>query len=314
MIEQFEKVLVSKEALKYPLTKKILAITPESKISYEDKPKVGKNTIFLTIKKGSMIKRIPYEDETCACLIYQTNCRLGCSYCYLQSYYHSPVTIYVNSPDLLRQIDLAKKRFKKFYAGELNDSLDLDGLTHYTKVLIPFFNTRPDLFLELRSKTDNITNLLELKPTSNIVLSWSLNPEKIIKEYEKKTASLSRRLNAANNCQKAGYKIGFHLDPLIYITDFEERYSQLIELIAKMLSQPEKIAYISLGGVRFTKELVKIIRQKPLSERKILSAEFVPGKDGKLRYFKPMRMRMYRFILDKIRVTLGDIHTYFCME
>ncbi|MEW6096582.1 MAG: spore photoproduct lyase family protein [bacterium] len=315
MSYQFEKVFVSKEALKYPITQNILENISQEKILYKEIPPEGKNTIFLTVKKGDMLKRIPYEDKTSACLIYQTNCRLGCTYCYLQSYYNSykGITIYVNSQELLSQID-STKRFKKFYAGELNDSLDLDNLTNYTKILIPFFNKRKDIFLELRTKTDNISNLLNLKPTSNIVITWSLNPASIIKEYESRTSSLQQRLKAGKSCQEAGYKIGFHLDPIIYTPNFEEEYGQLIELIAKNITKLEKIAYISLGGFRFTRDLAKIIREKPLQERRILSSEFVKCEDGKFRYFKPIRLKMYRYILDKIRLTLGDIRTYFCME
>lgn len=314
MIIQFDKVFVSKDTLKYPIAQNVLENIPQNKIFYEEKPKEGKNTIFLEVKKGQMLKQIPYEDKTSSALIYQTNCHLECSYCYLQSYYkHKGITIYVNSEDLLQQIT-STKRFKRFYAGELNDSLALDNLTNYTKVLIPFFNKRKELFLELRTKTDNISNLLNLKPTPNIVITWSLNPTGIIKEYEKKTASLLQRLKSANSCQEAGYKIGIHLDPIIYTHNFEQEYSQLIELIGKGIKKQQEIAYISLGGLRFTKDLAKIVRQKPLSERRILSSEFVRCKDGKFRYFKPIRRRMYNYILNKIRATLGDIHIYFCME
>jgi spore photoproduct lyase len=315
MSNQFDKFFVSKNAINYTITQHVLENIPQDRIFYEERPKEGKNTVFLTVKKGTMLKRIPYEDKSSACLIYQTNCRLGCTYCYLQSYYnlYKGITIYVNSQDLLEQISSTKK-FKKFYAGELNDSLDLDHLTNYTKILIPFFNKRQELFLELRTKTDNISNLLNLKPTTNIVITWSLNPEGIIKEYEKHTASLHHRLKSADNCQEAGYKIGFHLDPIIYTTNFEHEYIQLIELIAENISKPEEISYISIGGFRFTKDLAKIIRQKPLQERKILSSEFVPCEDGKFRYFKPIRLKMYRYILDKIKTILGDVRTYLCME
>ncbi len=48
---------------------------------------------------------------------------------------------------------------------------------------------------------------------------------------------------------------------------------------------------------------------------KIIYDEFIKGKDGKLRYFKPLRLELYKKIVGFIRERGGkEIPLYFCME
>ncbi len=58
---------------------------------------------------------------------------------------------------------------------------------------------------------------------------------------------------------------------------------------------PKKIIWMSLGSFRFMPSLKEVIRRRhPSSE--LLNGEFVPGLDGKMRYFKPIRMELYAFM------------------
>jgi spore photoproduct lyase len=261
-----------------------------------------------------MLKKIPYEEVPSACLLYQTNCPLNCVYCYLQTYYSSfeGTTVYVNFEDLLKQVK--KSSYQKFYAGELTDSLELDGLTNYTEILIPFFNQHPELKLELRSKSNYVDQVLSLPSTPNITLTWTLNPPLIIEEYEKKTKSLDQRLEAARKCEGAGFKIGFHFDPIFYYPSWEKDYELVIKQIEKTLKSPPKIAYITLGGFRFTPSLKKIMKEKFPEIKKIFSGEFVLCPDGKYRYFKPIRKHIYQLMRRKIKEILGEVPVYLCME
>ena len=42
--------------------------------------------------------------------------------------------------------------------------------------------------------------------------------------------------------------------------------------------------------------------------------EFVTGMDGKMRYFKPLRMEMYQKMIAWIKEEAPDVQVYFCME
>jgi hypothetical protein len=97
--------------------------------------------------------------------------------------------------------------------GELADSLALDPLTGLSRHLVPFFAARANATLELKTKTDNVGELLDLDPRGRVVVSWSVNAPAIVAAEEHGTASLAERLSAARRVQEAGYRLGFHFDP-----------------------------------------------------------------------------------------------------
>ena len=41
---------------------------------------------------------------------------------------------------------------------------------------------------------------------------------------------------------------------------------------------------------------------------------YVPGKDGKLRYFEPLRIEMFHRMYEWIREYSSDVFVYLCME
>ena len=49
-------------------------------------------------------------------------------------------------------------------------------------------------------------------------------------------------------------------------------------------------------------------------DSKIIYGEFITGLDGKMRYFKPLRVRLYRRMVEAIRAYAPDVLIYFCME
>ena len=70
--------------------------------------------------------------------------------------------------------------------------------------------------LEIRSKSINIKVFEKVKPLENVIPAFSLNPEYVVKEFEDKTPSLSKRLKAIIKLQNLGWSIGLRFDPLIY--------------------------------------------------------------------------------------------------
>ena len=47
---------------------------------------------------------------------------------------------------------------------------------------------------------------------------------------------------------------------------------------------------------------------------RVFLGEFVPGIDGKMRYLKKIRQRLYRNVQQKIQKLAPDVPTYLCME
>lgn len=246
-----------------------------------------------------------------------SNCHMDCTYCFLQGYINNPfMVIYANIEDMMTEVyNLFSQYPKRPYrvgTGELVDSLALDELSGMSRWIVPFFTQWENSLLELKTKTNQISNLLNLDPQGRVVVSWSLNPSSIIETQEFKTASLEERIIAAWKCQEAGYKIGLHFDPLIYYTGWEKDYKELLDRIFTKIN-PKNIAWISLGSLRFTSELKTIIRRR-FPQNKLFLEEFVPGLDGKLRYLKPIRVSMYLKMLEWIKKYDSKLAPYLCME
>ena len=59
--------------------------------------------------------------------------------------------------------------------------------------------------------------------------------------------------------------------------------------------------------------LKPVIAQR-FPDSKIVYGEFITGLDNKMRYFKPLRIALYRQMVDWIRDAAPDVTVYFCME
>lgn len=287
----------------------------------QDQIAMSKKNICYLPFKGRFLKKCPGTPEYLCCNYYvlniQTNCNYDCQYCILQGYINNPrLNIYTNIDTALKEVEeLLNTHPSNFYrigTGELTDSLSLDHLTNTSSILIPFFMRQKNALLELKTKSKNIKNLLKFQPNGNIVVSWSLNPQKIIDEYETKTASLLERLESARQCSKSGYKIGFHLDPVILYPDWEDGYKNLIEQIFRYV-EPKAIVWISIAGFRYTPRLKNIIQNR-FPKTRLFLEEFVRCRDGKYRYIRPIRVMVYKKIINWIKNYSNDIPIYFCME
>lgn len=284
----------------------------------------GKKTLLLTRNKGPAMVACPGTKNYVCCgyriLDLTSNCNLDCSYCILQAYFkNNPIIqIYTN----IEPLNLDSNKFYRIGTGEFTDSLALDDLTGFSKIIIPWFFARGEsassgkgkknAVLELKTKTNNIGNLLKIKNPENTIISWSLNPPKIIKNEERGTASLSERLEAAKTCADYGYVLGFHFDPIIRYEGWEKDYRELIDTLFTAIA-PEEIIWISLGTLRFMPKLKAII-EKRFPNTDIIYEEFITGLDGKFRYFKPLRIGMYQKVLGWIRKYSRDVFIYMCME
>ena len=66
------------------------------------------------------------------------------------------------------------------------------------------------VLMETRTKSANISSILEANqgiPPRNTEISFSLNPQSIIEQYEKGTAPLRTRMQAINTLLEKNYKI-----------------------------------------------------------------------------------------------------------
>ncbi len=240
---------------------------------------------------------------------------MDCSYCIMQSYFHPPVLQYfVNRDDLEAELNklFAKKSISRIGTGEFTDSMIWEMWTDLSAFLVPKFSGQSYAVLELKTKTTAIEKLKSLQHNHKTIVAWSLNTYKVIGDEEFRTASLSARLKAAAKCENWGYPLAFHFDPMIIYDGCEEDYRKVIEQLFTHVSS-ENVVWISLGSFRFMPSLKSIIRKR-FPDSKIIYGEFIQGLDGKMRYFKPLRIELYRKMILFIRDIAPDVLVYFCME
>ena len=288
-------------------------------LSAKDPISKGKQTLYLTRNKGAFVKRCP-GTRCYTCCDYKilhigTFCHLDCSYCILQSYFHPPVLQYfVNQQNLRIELEnlFARPRITRIGTGEFTDSMIWELWTDLAEFLVPIFSDQHYNALELKTKTIAIEGLKSLPHNRKTIAAWSLNTAQVIRREEAATASLTARLKAAVKCASWGYPLAFHFDPMIIYEGCEAEYRQVVQQLFAVVN-PADIVWISLGTLRFMPALKKIIQNR-FPESKIIYGEFVTGLDGKMRYFKPLRIDLYRRMVAWIRELAPDVCIYLCME
>lgn len=197
--------------------------------------------------------------------------------------------------------------------GELSDSLAWDHLTGYSKKILAFFEQFSHVVFEFKTKSTRIKHLMAVHPVPpNIVVSWSLNPQEIASREEKGAPGTRDRLRAMEQVQNKGYKIGIHLDPIIWTGEWKTLYGGLIRELSGFV-RPEGVAWISLGALRFPYSLrAHIFKHR---DSRLFEGELVRGYDDKYRYFKPLRLELFKTLSGQIRSQISrDIPLYLCME
>jgi len=196
--------------------------------------------------------------------------------------------------------------------GEFSDSLMLDHITEYSLPIVDFFKAHPEVRFEFKTKSKNIDNLLKIRHSGNIVVAWSLNPQRIIDENEIFSPSLEGRISSAKRCVEAGYKVAFHFDPVVYFKGWEKEYKRLITRLFASI-KPRDIAWISIGTLRFNPKVKQTIEMR-FPENKILDEELVRGFDNKLRYPYGIRYKIYKSMLEMLFKHSRKLPVYLCME
>ena len=298
------------------------SVSPDDLAAADDIDELDKQSLRMIHYSGDFLKPCPGTRRYICCgyriLHVGINCPMDCSYCFLQSYLNQPsLRIFSNLEENLDAIGSTigshPDRIFRIGTGEFTDSLALDYITGWTDLLLPFASSKKNCIVELKTKTTYIENLLRKRDVGQrIVVAWSLNTPRVITHEERNTASLESRILAARRCQKAGFMIAFHFDPLIHYPGWREEYEEVIQLMERRID-PESIIWISIGSFRYMPDLKRVIRRR-FPETHVFNGEFVSGLDGKLRYFKPIRVEMYARVFERLRRWHNDLGIYLCME
>jgi spore photoproduct lyase len=320
-----QKIIVENEVEASALMQTLRRRLPQAEISLVDR--IPDNTPFdpdvleVVSFKGRFIRRCPGTRHYFCCgyqiLHGGTQCNLDCSYCILQAYLNQPnLRVFGNTEALMAELEAHlhshPDQLHRIGTGEFTDSLLLDPWTEFSRQLVPFFGQQPHAVLELKTKTDCIDNLSDLPHEGHTIVAWSLNAGPIRSREEPRAASIEQRLKAARRCAEWGYRLAFHFDPLLEHPDWESHYREVVDRLFDQID-PAQVVWISLGAFRFMPDLKTIIQHRHPQSR-IVYGEFIRGLDGKMRYFRDIRVELYRVVAEAIRRAAPDVCIYLCME
>ncbi|MBI1977847.1 MAG: hypothetical protein HYS55_03750 [Candidatus Omnitrophica bacterium] len=240
------------------------------------------------------------------------NCAFGCSYCTIQTFYGDRIAFDSNFREKLDRIELDPNRFYHIGTGQSSDSLAWGNREGILDHLCDFARRHPNILLEFKTKSDNVSYFLNHAIPRNVVCSWSLNTEVIVKNEERYTASLENRLRAASQVADRGVKVAFHFHPIVYYQGWEVEYPALARNV-QALFRSEEVLFISFGSVTFIKPVIQEIRKKG-GETKILQMEMVRDPHGKLTYPDEIKVLTFKAMQEAFKPWQEEVFFYLCME
>ncbi len=269
--------------------------------------------------ENPILGKCPVASEKTRCCNLQTldaviNCGFDCSYCSIQTFYHTDeILFHKNLKQKLAEISANLDHKKRYHigTGQSSDSLMWGNRNGMMDDLFDFAEKNPNVILELKSKSGNVSYHVKNRIPANILTTWSLNPDIIVENEEHLTASLEDRISAAAKIASHGGLIGFHFHPIIIYEGWKEDYNKIFTRLLSEFSA-EEITHISFGTLTFIKPVIKELRKRELKS-KILQ---MPLEEiaGKFSYPFNVKKEMFSFAYNAFKPWHDEIFFYLCME
>lgn len=279
----FPHVYVEERAAGHPLTKRVLAALPESRVipvgHYKD-VFCGKRQNYAAQKRNqalilaagggrTLYPGSPLCDSFGHSDFYYhsavKNCPYDCEYCYLQAVYPSGnVVINVDFEESLAEVE------RQLAVGSLyvcvsydTDLLALERLTGFLGRWLELAAKRESLKLEIRTKSADYAAVAGIKPTPNVVFAWSLSPGSLCERFERRCPPLAVRLAAAGAAARDGWPVRLCFDPLLYTESWREDYAACVDQAFAAVNA-DSVHSVSIGVFRApAKALRKISALRP---------------------------------------------------
>jgi len=268
-------------------------------------------------KEGIGLGACPVASEGTRCCNLLTldaveSCGFDCSYCSIQSFYNqNKIGIDKDFKEKLKNLKLDPNQTYHIGTGQSSDSLMWGNRDGILDALFEFAKQNPNVILEFKTKSNNISYFLENEVPKNIICTWSLNTPTIIKNEEHLTATLEQRIASAKALADKGVLVGFHFHPIVqyenYLADYGEIYKTLQETF-----EPSQVVLISFGTLTFIKPVIKKLREREL-KTKILQMPF-ETINGKQSYSLETKKEMFKHAYDSFKSWHGKVYFYLCME
>ncbi len=244
--------------------------------------KLEKSIIIAKLNSSSVWKTPPWYWHTDNSYFFKTsiNCIFDCSYCFLKwAFKNSMMLFFINYEDIKKEIKntiiasfpyvreriqdrVIKNNHLWFYSSDYSDILSMNDLSNFSQEFIPFFEKFENTMMEIRTKSDNITPLLNLWfIPKNTEIAFSLNPQELIEKYESKTPNLEKRIKAVNTLLDKWFKVWLRFLPLLPVQNYKNIYKDFIEQIKTNINL-QKIHSTFASWLLYTKKDYSTILKK----------------------------------------------------
>lgn len=283
----------------------------------------GRDALVHAIHKGEFWKPCPGTTQGYLCCGYQiltplTGCGMYCRYCVLQAYLENQAqVVFDNFADLEREAcnKLAVwNGVVRFGTGEFGDSLYLEDKLRLSEKIAALLDPYPNALVEFKTKSINVGSLAKIRNPQKVVVGFSMNTPRMISLFEHGTALLEDRLAAAQRCLDMGFWVAFHFDPILWYPEWKQEYLDVVSRILGAVADTSRIAWWSLGGFRSSPALKALLKKTNAHLPLFAMGELVQGEDGKIRYYRPIRVEFYSAIREEVESRDPDIPLYLCME
>ena len=317
--ERYQGKQLSKKIFEYYVNEhKNLQEKPNDYKTFDDVKYDVRRYSFESIeKKGIGLGACPVASEGTRCCNLLTldaveSCGFDCSYCSIQSFYNqNKIGIDKDFKQKLKDLDLDPNQVYHIGTGQSSDSLMWGNRDGILDTLFDFAWNNPNVILEFKTKSDNISYFVQNKVPPNIIVTWSLNTPTIIKNEEHLTASLDQRIGSARTLANKGILVGFHLHPIVVYKDYLDDYKKVYDTLIDTFT-PSEVVLISMGTLTFIKPVIKQLRARQM-KTKILQMPF-ENINGKQSYSIETKKEMFTHLYDSFKPWHEKVYFYMCME
>ena len=223
------------------------------------------------------------------------NCVFSCDYCFLKGMYPSSnIVIFVNSDDYIKECEDMLEQGPVYLCASFDtDIAALSGFCPWKEIWERLALKHPELTIEMRTKAV----IKDVVSAENIIYAFTLSPDEVISEFEKKTPSLSSRFESVNCVMEKNGVVRLCFDPLIYVRNFDVCYNDFIDKTLKSIDFT-RVRDVSIGTFRISSDYLSGLRKANPGSSVVLFP--FDREDGFCVYPSKLRMRLIGIIKDKL--------------
>ena len=261
--------------------------------------KEGKATLVVGVKKGFKFQSCKPSAHYQLPLL--SGCIGKCQYCYLNTNLSDkPYTkVNVNIEDILNRaqeyIDERLPDITIFEGSATSDPVPVEPYTKSLKQTIEFFAKSENGRFRFVTKYNDIDDLLDIEHNGKTEIRFTINTQKVIKDYENLTASINKRIEASCKIAKAGYPLGFIIAPIFIYDGWKEDYKEMLIKLSESLPQTLKYPLtFEVISHRYTTRAKNVITE-------IFPDNILPMDDGQ-RTYKYGQFGYGKFVYNKEQI------------